>query len=191
MLPVEEYEALRRQVEELTQYGVKLDNWNDTLQEQLAAMTAERDEYLRDLAAMKNWIDDWHKKDAELDAMTKDRDMAHDLAGHCADQTAAAQADARQADEFTHKALDERDHYLQQLETAQAREQQLREALERRMRSENRWPEYVIDVLATQPDHAALDARLKEERERWADEIDAGKYGPVGAEIAATIRSLP
>jgi hypothetical protein len=39
MIPVEEYETLRRQVDDLTQYGVKLDNWNDTLQEQLAAMT--------------------------------------------------------------------------------------------------------------------------------------------------------
>jgi hypothetical protein len=52
MLPVEEYEALRKQVEELTQYGVKLDNWNDTLQEQLAAMTQERDSFRQSLADM-------------------------------------------------------------------------------------------------------------------------------------------
>ncbi len=39
----DEMDTLRDKVEELTQYGVNLDNWNDQLQKQLAAMTQERD----------------------------------------------------------------------------------------------------------------------------------------------------
>jgi hypothetical protein len=37
---------------------------------------------------------------------------------------AAAEADAKQADEFTHKAIDERDHYMRELQAAQARERE-------------------------------------------------------------------
>lgn len=42
--------------------------------EKLAECQRERDEYLRDLGAMKNWIADWHKKDAELATVIKERD---------------------------------------------------------------------------------------------------------------------
>jgi hypothetical protein len=74
MIPVEEYEALRRKVEELTHcYNIECANHKSS-REQLDAMQQERDEYLRDLAAMKNWIDDWYKKDAELAAMRQERD---------------------------------------------------------------------------------------------------------------------
>ena len=46
-------------------------------------------------------------------------------------QLAAAQADAKQADELTHKALDERDHYLRELQASQARFKELSALLEK------------------------------------------------------------
>ena len=42
--------------------------------EMLEKVIRERDEYLRDLGAMKNWIADWHKKDTELATVTAERD---------------------------------------------------------------------------------------------------------------------
>jgi len=36
------------------------------LREELAQVREERDEYLRDLGAMRKWSDDWHAKDAEV-----------------------------------------------------------------------------------------------------------------------------
>ena len=56
---------------------------------------------------------------------------------------------------------------------AQARIKELREALEKRMASENRWPDYIIEALATPDDSSALDAALKAERERIAEWCDA------------------
>jgi hypothetical protein len=41
-------------------------------------------------------------------------------------QVLSLQVDAKQADEFTHKALDERDHYLRELEAAQAEIERLK-----------------------------------------------------------------
>lgn len=47
---------------------------NQARADALAECQRERDEYLRDLGAMKNWIADWHKKDAELATVIKERD---------------------------------------------------------------------------------------------------------------------
>jgi hypothetical protein len=61
MIPVEEYEALRRQVEELTEQDKcgdemieKLEQQNTVLQERLVAMTKERNALL---AEKSRWID--------------------------------------------------------------------------------------------------------------------------------------
>jgi hypothetical protein len=106
-------------------------------------------------------------------------------------QVLSLQADARQADQFTHKALDERDEYLRQLEAAQAREAQLREALEEcRLMARDKFDLLFIDgVLALPIDHAALDARLAQERERCAVEVETGS-GYSYSELAAAIRSM-
>jgi len=80
-----------------------------------------------------------------------------------------------------------------QLAASQAREQQLREALET-IRSDwniNAFPlkEDIDAALSTQTDHAALDARLKEERERCAKVCDGWLHAD-GDCCAAEIRSL-
>jgi hypothetical protein len=171
-------------------------------------------------------------------AMTKERD---DLAMKYSvgliqdhniyqEQLAAAQVDARQADQFTHKALDERDHYLRQLEAAQADNARLQAFAQAVMLS---WPDHDVDggdlqeiaerhslivpvevtepcsdncpcaevdsfpltcyrktpLLALPTDHAALDARLAQERERCAVAVETG-IGHSWSEIAAAIRSM-
>jgi hypothetical protein len=135
-------EALRRQVEELTQYGVKLDEWNDELQEQLAAMTQERDECFRRNAVLGN----------------------------------------------ENKVIEE------QLAAAQADNARLREALAYVLRVEDDALETktfnrIKESLALPTDHAALDARLKAERERCAECVES-VYADSRMEIADAIRSL-
>jgi chromosome segregation ATPase len=116
-------EVLRRQVEELTQYGVKLDNWNDTLQEQLAAMTELwKNEYRLRTEAQAD-CSEWRTAcEQKTEIMQTHSDERQELQR----QVLSLQVDAKQADEFTHKALDERDHYLRELEAAQAEIERLK-----------------------------------------------------------------
>lgn len=76
-----EIESLRQQLATLKSDYCNIDSAADAqaaelykVKQQLAECQRERDEYLRDLGAMKNWIADWHKKDAELATVTAERD---------------------------------------------------------------------------------------------------------------------
>jgi len=111
---------------------------------QLAAMTQERDfnaAYFEAYHQLRVAVNAAYPQDpyqlaenvpalmqAELAAMTQERDMFEKVS----------------------------DIRLNELAASQAREQQLREALEKVMRSENRWPDYVIDALALPQDDTAL-----------------------------------
>ena len=119
---------------------------------QLAAMTKERDDLL---AEKSRWIDrannylgqacenvsansmliaaqvdcaEWRTAcEQKTEIMQTHSDERQELQR----QVLSLQVDAKQADEFTHMALDERDEYLRQLEAAQADNARLREALEK------------------------------------------------------------
>jgi hypothetical protein len=167
MLPVEEYEALRRERDALQ--NMVLDTGG-----QLAAMTQERD-------AAKAIV----------------FELAQDAFKHN-EQLAAMKDDARLNGDFATKAFAQRDHLLHELEAAQAQIAQLREALESinntiyaqgvRVGSDDyfRVRERCCEALALPTDHAALDARLKEERERCASVCDIWDV----PSVAKKIRSL-
>lgn len=105
---------------------------------------------------------------------------------------------AAQADELTHKALDERDHYLRELQAAQAQEAKLREALQY---YEDQYCEgwcgrggdgytdcggcVAKKALAHPTDDSALMDRLAQERERYADALNG--YGDTILELCALL----
>lgn len=126
-----EIEALREKVAEL----VEECNLGHTLYSQslddLAAMTQERDAY-RSVAEGEP-LDAYQAVCDQLSAMTQERDSK----------------DAQVTKLYSNWT------------EAQARIRELREALEKRMASENRWPDYIIEALATPDDSSALDAALK------------------------------
>jgi hypothetical protein len=214
MIPVEEYEALRRQVEE---HGNFMQERN-TIRAQLHELKDQLADVQDDLttAYMAG-----HAKGADqLAAMTQERDHYKEMdalhiqsIGLKSEQLAAAQADNARLRECLERYCDDKcnaeynpcearkalatqpDHYLRQLEAAQADNARLREALEEAMYSNSTdvARQKYDDALTTQPDHAALDARLKEERERCAKILDAASgTGKIVSCVTAAkaIRSL-
>jgi len=118
----------------------------EALREQVAALTEDRKE---GLAAMNSWVQRAGELEQQLAAPPPERNAYRSVAE-------GEPLDAYQA-------------VCDQLAIAQARIKELREALEKRMASENRWSDYIIEALATPDDSSALDAALKADANKWAD----------------------
>lgn len=140
----------------------------ESLEQQVAALTSELDS-MRHLAAQPHAIQSVHDQLGPL-SLWGAKALERHIASKVTDQVATAKADAKQADELSHKALDERDHYLRELQAIQAREAKLREALGKYRGQVDRFGEHTsVEALAIPTDDSALQERLAQERERCAE----------------------
>lgn len=192
MIPVEEYEALRRKVEELQ---IDSEMWR-LCREQLAAANTKVEELEQrnlSLEIFAPQIDRLEDVEKELAAMTHCYNI--ECANH---KSSREQLDAMTDERDSYKAMVKEQWAQPELAASKAREQQLRIAMFNTASACRIWGgeaerarKMLEDYLALPQDDAALDARLASERERCAKVCgEIGKDIVCPEECAAAIRSL-
>jgi len=141
----------------------------------------------------------------QLEELTQERDALKMTAHRYKEERLAVMTAEMDAERYKHEqaiTINERllsDNRIaaEQLAAAQAREQQLREAVEEIAKAarlnQSTWgifiQDFCVKTLALPQDTSALDARLKEERERCAVKCDHMRYAS-NQDIAAAIRGM-